>query len=106
MVLRSCLYWQLGFGVSSVNFVQFDNRTYMCDIIDMNGSEFERKIKQLARKKGVDASFDAGHGKGSHGRLYYNGRFATLKDRRKEIGPGLLAAMLNQLGLSRKDLED
>jgi hypothetical protein len=26
-----------------------------------------------------------------------------LKDRKKEIGPGLLNAMLNQLGISRDD---
>ena len=71
----------------------------------MNGSEFEKKIRKLARSRGVVASFDSSHGKGSHGRLYYNGRFTTLKDRRKEIGPGLLNAMLEQLGLSRKDLE-
>ena len=50
-------------------------------------------------------SFDPGHGKGSHGRLWYGGRFATMKDRGKEIGSGLLAAMLQQLGLTRKDLE-
>lgn len=50
-------------------------------------------------------SFDSGHGKGSHGRLYYGERFATLKDRRKEIGPGLLKAILDQLGLRRSDLE-
>ena len=31
-------------------------------------------------------------------------RFATVKDRRKEIGPGLLTAMLRQLGLRRSDL--
>jgi hypothetical protein len=30
----------------------------------------------------------------------------TLKDRRKEIGPGLLHAMLAQLGLTKADLED
>jgi hypothetical protein len=28
-----------------------------------------------------------------------------LKDRKKEIGPGLMAAMLAQLGLARADLE-
>jgi mRNA interferase HicA len=55
---------------------------------------------------GVLVSFDSGHGKGSHGRLYYGERFTTLKDRRKEIGPGLLKAMLDQLGLTRKDLEN
>ena len=35
----------------------------------------------------------------------HNGRFTTLKDRKKEIGPGLLKAMLDQLGLTREDLE-
>ena len=49
--------------------------------------------------------FDGNRGKGSHGRLYYGDRFTTLKDRRKEIGPGLLNAMLHQLGLTKTDLE-
>jgi mRNA interferase HicA len=38
--------------------------------------------------------------------LYYGGKFTTLKDRKKEIGPCLLKAMLDQLGLTRDDLED
>ncbi|MDE2230334.1 MAG: type II toxin-antitoxin system HicA family toxin [Alphaproteobacteria bacterium] len=71
----------------------------------MNGAEFERKIRRLGRRRGVVVAFDSGHGKGSHGRLYYGNRFTTLKDRRKEIGPGLLKAMLDQLGLSRDELE-
>jgi hypothetical protein len=32
-------------------------------------------------------------------------RFTILKDRRKEIGPGLLQAMLDQLGLTRNDIK-
>ena len=72
----------------------------------MTGNEFEKKLRKLARKRGVPVSFDRGHGKGSHGRLYYGGRFTTLKDRTKEIGPGLLKAMLDQLGLTKEDLED
>jgi hypothetical protein len=44
-------------------------------------------------------------GKGTHGRLYFGGRFTTLKDRKKEIGPGLLKAVLDQLGLRRDDIE-
>ncbi|MGA2088752.1 MAG: type II toxin-antitoxin system HicA family toxin [Stellaceae bacterium] len=71
----------------------------------MNGNEFERKIRALGRRIGVTVAFDPVHGKGSHGRLYYGSRFTTLKDRKKEIGPGLLKAMLDQLGLSRQDLE-
>jgi hypothetical protein len=50
-------------------------------------------------------SFDPGRGKGSHGRLWFGGQFTTMKDRRKELGPGLLLAMLRHLGLGRKDLE-
>jgi len=72
----------------------------------MTGNELERRIKRLGRKRQVPVSFDRGHGKGSHGRLYYGERFTTLKDRRKEIGPGLLSAMLDQLGLTKTDLEN
>jgi mRNA interferase HicA len=43
---------------------------------------------------------------GGHGRLYCGDRFTILKDRKKEIGPGLLKAMLDQLGLIKKDLEE
>ena len=78
----------------------------MCDHICVNGHEFERKIKKIGRLRGVPVLFDSGHGKGSHGRLYYGNRFTTLKDRRKEIGPGLLKAMLDQLGITRSDLEN
>ena len=72
----------------------------------MTGNELERKIRRLGRKRGVVVSFNRGHGKGSHGRLYYGNRFTTLKDRKKEIGPGQLNAMLDQLGLTKADLED
>ena len=72
----------------------------------MTGNEFERKIRRFGRKRGVVVSFNRGHGKGSHGRLYYGNRFTTLKDRKKEIGPGLLKAMLDQLGLTKADLKD
>jgi mRNA interferase HicA len=71
----------------------------------VTAGEFWRKIKRLGRKRGVPVSFDPGHGKGSHGRLYYGNRFTTLKDRKKELGPGLLKAMLDRLGLTKDDLE-
>jgi hypothetical protein len=71
----------------------------------MTGHEFGRKIRALGRTRRVAVLYDPGPGKGSHGRLYYGAHFTTLKDRTKEIGPGLLAAMLRQLGLRRTDLE-
>lgn len=72
----------------------------------MTDNEFERNIKKLGRKRAIAVSFDPGRGKGGHGRLYYGNRFTTLKDRKKEIGPGLLNAILTQLGLTKADLED
>ncbi len=71
----------------------------------MNGAELERRIRRLGRRRGVPVSFDRGSGKGSHGRLYYGDRFTTMKDRGKQIGPGLLSAMLAQLGLTRAELD-
>ncbi len=69
----------------------------------MNGYEFERRVRKLAHEKRVEVLF-TNHGKGSHGRLYYGGRFTTLKDRRKEIGHGLLKAMCLQLGIRTDEL--
>ncbi len=70
----------------------------------MNGDEFLRRIWRLGKERGIKVEFDKRHGKGSHGTLYYGDRKTTLKDRRKEIGPGLLQAMLQQLGLEKNDL--
>ena len=71
----------------------------------MTGDEFVRRIRRLGRQRGVAVRFEARAGKGSHGRLYFGRRFTTVKDRRKTIGAGLLAAMVRQLGLRREDLE-
>jgi predicted RNA binding protein YcfA (HicA-like mRNA interferase family) len=65
----------------------------LCPIIYfMNGAEF---IKRL----------DASRGKGSHATLYLGDSFTIVKDRKKEIGPGLLASMLTDLGLTKEDLK-
>lgn len=71
----------------------------------MKGSEFLRKLRDLARYRGVQVSFDKKHGKGSHGTLYYGDRRTTLKDLKKEIGKGLLAAMLSDLGLTKDEFD-
>jgi predicted RNA binding protein YcfA (HicA-like mRNA interferase family) len=71
----------------------------------VNGSEFIRAIKKLAKDRGVTVREDENRGKGSHMRFWYGERWTTVKDRKKELGPGLLAAMLVQLGLSKKDIQ-
>lgn len=69
----------------------------------MTGAEFIRRVRKLGKARGIPVRFEARIGKGSHGRLYYGGRFTTVKDR-KDIGPGLLHAMLAQLGVSEDDI--
>jgi len=41
---------------------------------------------------------------GSHGTVYAGGRFAIVKDLKKELGPGLPADMCKQLGIRKEDL--
>ena len=72
----------------------------------MTGDEFFRRVRRLGRERGVAVRFESRKGKESHGRLHYGGRFTTVKDRREEIGQGLLAAMIRQLGLDREDLRE
>ncbi len=62
-------------------------------------------MNRLGRARGVPVRFEARRGKGSHGRLHYGDRFTTVKNRKKEIGKGLLAAMLRQLGLAPDELD-
>ena len=82
------------------------DRTLLCDYEPVTGAEFIRRIRKIARARNIEVRFEARQGKGSHGRLYYGGRFTTVKDRKKEIGPGLLQKMLTDLGLSRNDMEE
>ena len=42
-------------------------------------------------------------GPGSHGTLYVGNRKTTVKDRKKEIGKGLLGKMLGDLGIEKGD---
>ena len=48
---------------------------------------------------------DTKRGKGSHVTLYYGGSKTIVKNRRKDLAPGLLSAMVRQLGLKRSDFQ-
>jgi hypothetical protein len=66
-----------------------------------------RELAQIgSRPEEFIPFFEATDRKGSHGTLHYGSRKTTLKDLRKEISTGLLHAMLSQLGVSRRDLDD
>ena len=70
----------------------------------MKAGEFIRLVTALGRRRGVPVVFDQKHGRGSHGTLYFGGRRTTVKDRKKEVGKGLLHAMLSDLGLKLDEL--
>ena len=70
----------------------------------MNGSEFLRKLRALARHRGATVEIIRARGKGSHVTVYLGRRLTILKDRRKEIGRGLLGSMCRDLGIRPDDL--
>ena len=73
------------------------------NIIPVNGREFIAKVRRLARKRGLEVRFVIHRGKGSHGTLYYGHAFTRMKDRKAEIGKGLFAKMLDDLGIDPND---
>ncbi|MFO7753185.1 MAG: type II toxin-antitoxin system HicA family toxin [Desulfobacteraceae bacterium] len=77
----------------------------MSYIQTMNGNELIKKLKRIAKDRGIEFRIDHKRGKGSHGTLYLGDRMTVIKDPKKDIRPGLLKSMLNDLGLNREDLE-
>ena len=71
----------------------------------MNGNELIKILKKIAREQGLILRIDRKRGKGSHFTLYFGDKHTVMKDRTKEIGPGLLKKILDNLGLTRKDIE-
>lgn len=63
-----------------------------------------RAVQRLGRSRNIPVRINEKRGKGSHITLYFGTCKTVVKDRRKEIGKGLLHAMLRQLGLSLHDL--
>ena len=63
-----------------------------------------RCVKAAAKRRRVAFKWVAERGAGSHGTLYFGEGFTVVKDLKKEIGPGLLAAMCKQLGIRKEDL--
>lgn len=71
----------------------------------MKGNELLKKLRKIARERNLRLKFIRERGKGSHGTLYLGDRHTIMKDRKKEIGPGLLNKMLDNLGLDKRDIE-
>jgi hypothetical protein len=70
----------------------------------MTASEFERKLKKLARRRGLTYVV-TNAGKGDHRRIQLGDRRTTLGDSgNSELGRGIFHAMCKQLGIEPSDL--
>lgn len=72
----------------------------------MKGSEFVRRVRGVGKRRGVTVDFQPERGKGSHGLLYFGARFTVVRNLKDEIKTGTLHALLKQLGLSLRDLDE
>jgi mRNA interferase HicA len=63
----------------------------------VKGSEFLRKVKRIAKEESREFRWDPALGKGSHGTVHVGPRSTTVKDLKKELGPGLLRSMCKDL---------
>ena len=72
----------------------------------MNGRQFIARVRKWARSRNPAVRFVASAGAGSHGTLHAGDRKTTVKNRRKEIGKGLLGKMLADLGIERDDFQE
>ena len=60
-------------------------------------------MRKIGRERRIPVRIDTKRGKGSHITIYYGTRKTVVKDRRKELRPGLLSAMARQMGLTSDD---
>lgn len=69
----------------------------------MDGNEFLKRLRRYGRARDMVPEYVARQGKGSYGTVHLGDHRTTVKDRRKEIGKGLLASMLADLGIDPND---
>lgn len=70
----------------------------------MDGNELLKRLKRIAKERGERLEQVKSRGKGSHITVYLGERRTILKDRKKEIGPGLLRKILDDLGVDIDEL--
>lgn len=64
--------------------------------------EFIRRLRKFARKANVLVSVDRSKGKGSHARVKYGNRVATVP---RNIGTGLRREILKQLAIDPNEFD-
>jgi predicted RNA binding protein YcfA (HicA-like mRNA interferase family) len=68
----------------------------------MNSAELLRKLKRLAKQRGVDLTIQAG--KGSHRKVQFDERRTIVPTHGTELKIGTLNGILRDLGISKEEL--
>ena len=71
----------------------------------MTGNEFIKRVKKLAKAKGLEVSIEKSRGKGSHITLYYDENFTIIRNLKDELKTGTYKAMLKQLGIQEDEFK-
>jgi len=72
----------------------------------MKGIDFIRKIKKLAKERGLKCTVDKMRGKGWHVTLYFENMRTIVRNPKDELKKGTISAMLRQLELTNQDIQD
>jgi len=70
----------------------------------VKGNEFLKRLRKLAKERGVTFEWHPNLGKGSHGIVKLGDKRTVLRNPKDELKTGTLHAMLKQLGLTEQDL--
>jgi len=70
----------------------------------MTGNEFLKRLKDLAKLKGVTVTYDPKRGKGSHGTVYFGDKRTILRNPKDELKTGTLHGMCEHLGVKVTEL--
>jgi mRNA interferase HicA len=70
----------------------------------MNGNEFLRRLKAIAKARGLTLAIDSRQGKGSHQTIFFGDKRTTIRHLPDELKTGTLNAMCKQLGIRKEEL--
>jgi len=70
----------------------------------MTGLQFIKRVRKLARAKGLTFEVNRERGKGSHVTICYADRYTILRNPKDELKTGTYRAMLKQLDIDRSEI--
>ena len=70
----------------------------------MKGNEFIKRVRKIAKARGISCVVDEARGKGSHITLYLGDGLTMVRNPKDELKTGTFHAMLKQLGVTLDDI--